>query len=299
MQVEWVTPPGMFRAVRAHLAKREIEQPVLIVGCGRSGTTILGSALGKHPQITYLNEPRRLWARVYPESDVWSRRARARGGRLRLEPADTDDERSRAMRRIFERRAAAGPGCTLLEKLPANSFRIGFLRAVFPDARFVHIFRNGIEVASSIATYAERDPWWGVGDYKWKQLSTLAACSPETAALPALCHTAYHRGLLEWRLTTEALVAELSRVPPGIFLELSYAQLVRDPAASIERVLNFAGLDVHEAVVRFAADNVSRRSVERQAAEPTELEATLGGRLLSISMDPNAPGLVPATSLEP
>jgi hypothetical protein len=35
-----------------------LTRPVFIVGCGRSGTTILGEMLGRHPQLAYLNEPR-------------------------------------------------------------------------------------------------------------------------------------------------------------------------------------------------------------------------------------------------
>ena len=35
--------------------------PVFIIGCGRSGTTILGDTLSKHPKIEYLNERRDLW----------------------------------------------------------------------------------------------------------------------------------------------------------------------------------------------------------------------------------------------
>ena len=34
--------------------------PVFIIGCGRSGTTILGETLSKHSKIKYLNERRDL-----------------------------------------------------------------------------------------------------------------------------------------------------------------------------------------------------------------------------------------------
>ena len=35
--------------------------PVFIIGCGRSGTTILGKTLSNHPKIKYLNERRDLY----------------------------------------------------------------------------------------------------------------------------------------------------------------------------------------------------------------------------------------------
>ena len=45
--------------------------PVFIIGCGRSGTTILGETLSSHPKIKYLNERRTLWHRAYPEFNIW------------------------------------------------------------------------------------------------------------------------------------------------------------------------------------------------------------------------------------
>ena len=58
-------------------------RPVFIVGCGRSGTTALGEVLGRHPLLAYLNEPRDIWL-YEPRTDIWSAKAGARGGRLRL-----------------------------------------------------------------------------------------------------------------------------------------------------------------------------------------------------------------------
>src|SRR5205807_1050578 len=52
-----------------------IESPVFILGCGRSGTTILGNLLAQHPSVTYLHEHRPLWTSAYPETDIWSEHA--------------------------------------------------------------------------------------------------------------------------------------------------------------------------------------------------------------------------------
>ena len=47
--------------------------PVFIIGCGRSGTTILGNTLSNHPKIKYLNERRDLWHKAYPEFNIWNK----------------------------------------------------------------------------------------------------------------------------------------------------------------------------------------------------------------------------------
>lgn len=295
MHIDGVPPAVWVRSALARTGGRELTRPVLVVGCGRSGTTILGSTLGEHPSVTYLNEPRRLWAKAYPETDIWSRRARARGGQLLLGSDDTDVARNRAVRRGFQARIQGGGGTTLVEKLPANSFRLGFVRAIFPEARFIHIFRNGLEVARSIAQYAERDPWWGAGDYKWHELTRIAGRDPDTACLPELCTTHYHRGLLEWRLTTDAVVRELAQLPSSSYLELSYAQFVEDPVYATERILKFVDVAPSSSVSRFVSDNVARRSEEKSTQAPSEFEAGLGGPLLPLSMDPAVTSLVIAS----
>ena len=76
--------------------------PVFIIGCGRSGTTILGKTLSSHPEIKYLNERRDLWHKSYPEFNISTHEqdiivlngtdssSTDAGGRFRFEVA-TDD----------------------------------------------------------------------------------------------------------------------------------------------------------------------------------------------------------------
>ena len=45
---------------------------MFLIRCGRSGTTILSTAIGQNKSITYLNERRDLWHQAYAEFDIWS-----------------------------------------------------------------------------------------------------------------------------------------------------------------------------------------------------------------------------------
>lgn len=258
---------------------KPIQRPIFILGCGRSGTTILGRAMSHHPSITYLNEPRHLWVACYPETDIWSIRAGDRLGKLQLTHHDVREDASQKLRRLFGREARATGRPVLIEKLPINNFRLSFISAIFPDARFVHIVRNGIEVARSIEKMIPKG-WFGADDYKWEQLIHYAGERPETAHLPALCRNDFERGLLEWRLSTEAVNEFLDQQDGQCFCEVSYEELVTDPNEVINRVLEFIGLPRSVAVDLFAKGEIRRRSTKSDDQIQGEDSARVGGMLL-------------------
>ena len=146
---------------------------MFVVGCGRSGTTALGGLLGHHRAIVYLNEPRHIWA-TEPRTDVWSDEARWRGGRLELTADDLTPAAGDRIRRLFAAEVRGEGAARLVEKLPVNSFRIGYLDALCADCLVVHLVRDGHAVARSIVVRAANGPWFGHDDYKWKLLAELA-----------------------------------------------------------------------------------------------------------------------------
>ena len=207
--------------------------PFFIVGCGRSGTTALGEVLGSHPQIKYLNEPRPLW-RNDPRTDVWSGKAGA-GARLDLYDVD-EDTRALLRKRFFSK---AGPNDRLLEKTPVNSFRIDYIRSLFPNARFLHLLRNGLHVARSIGQRFESGGgWFGAGDVKWKLLVDYAQRHDLEAKARAADDDGRLRGLLEWRLAVSHTRERLTDRD----LEIRYEDLVMTPQDEVRRVLDWMGL---------------------------------------------------------
>jgi Sulfotransferase family len=244
--------------------------PCFIVGCGRSGTTILGQCLSQHREVTYLHEPRHIWSRCYPQTDIWSEHARARAGKLELTPEDVQEGSSRKLRTTFRRKTLKTGRPVLIEKLPINSFRMAFLHAIFPRAKFVHIARNGTDVARSIGERADLGKWFGYQDYKWEQLVKHAGKNAGTALLPQLCTTNYERGLLEWRLSLEAVRRFSTRLPGGMICEISYEELIEAPDEVLGRVLSFLGLPDGDAVIDFA-----RRNVKAQRARTIRHDYTV------------------------
>jgi hypothetical protein len=277
-------PAPIARRVRRALwqfaaAPTALTRPVFVVGCGRSGTTILGETLGAHREVAYLNEPRDIW-RYDRRTDIWSRRAERRGGRLCLRAADVDPAIASKIARTFATELHLRGARRLVEKLPINAFRIAYLSTMFPDALFVHVIRNGQDVARSIGQLAERGQWFGRDGYKWRLLAQHAEANG-LGPLAGLCASVDLRGLLEWRLSVRAAREELAKLPEERWLEIRYEDFVHRPAAACERLARFAGLPPDPNLLAFANAKVGRRLACADMARLTPEALRVGGDLLA------------------
>ncbi len=253
--------------------------------------------MAQHSSVTYLHEPRALWTSAYPETDIWSEHAVARQGKLVFTESDENPRKTRALRKLFALELRRSRRPILVEKLPINNFRLPFIRGMFPDCRFIHIWRNGLEVARSIEALSNQGKWFASHQYRWNLLAEYAQSTPETAHLPALCHSYYEKGLLEWRVSSEAATSFLGRLPQDSWLELSYSTFVADPFGTSERIADFLNLTPEQTVRDFIQHNVHRRSESRDGAEVTELECLIGGPLLEQSVKPLQSGLTTCGAL--
>ena len=277
----------LMRKVYANLPLPGVRRPIFIIGCGRSGTTILGTALSQHREVTYLNEPRYLWFSAYPKTDVWSIKAKARKGKLLLTETDIEQRKSNKLSRLFRYETIISRRSVLIEKLPINNFRLNFIQQIFPDARFIHIYRNGLEVAKSIEKLSEQGHWFGSKSYKWEQLVDYSMNLDDVHNLTALCTTYFDKGLLEWRLSTESAVTFLRSLSDNTFFELNYDQFLADPVKSVSQIFDFIGVDNDPKVKDFVLTNVARRSSKLGLEAMSAKAQMIGGEILPLSMDVN------------
>lgn len=258
-----------------------LNRPVFIIGCGRSGTTALGQMLERHPQLAYLNEPRHIWL-YEPRTDIWTDKARRRRGRLRLTAGDLTALAAARIADAFAAEVRLQKARRLVEKLPINTFRIGFIAQLFPDALFVHLVRNGIEVARSIAKYAEAGPWFGHDGYKWQLLSEYAREKGEGNFVD-LSTSDFLRGILEWRLSVSCAFEDLRGLPGHRTLEIRYERFVEDPVAACDLLERFIGIDADARMRQFAATQIQRQSAPAEVRSlPPEALAMAGDLLLRL-----------------
>lgn len=116
----------------------EADALVFIIGAGRSGTTLLSDLLGKIPNFARLAEKRYVW--MY---GAYWRSHDLRGA------ADATPRVRQFIHQFFERARKRANATYLVEKTPSNCFRVPFLTALYPRARFIHIVRDGRSVAFS------------------------------------------------------------------------------------------------------------------------------------------------------
>ncbi len=255
--------------------------PLFILGCGRSGTTLLGQCLAAHPLVTYLNEPRQLWSSCFPKTDIWSPHPESRNARLILGAEDAAPDRQQTLARLFRIETLFSNRPFLVEKTPANNFRIPFLIALFPHACFLYLEREGLAVARSIA---RQNGWYGDGhDYKWHQLARLADSRPETVGLAAQCRTPYEKGLLEWRLSCQSARQNLLKTASARVRFLHYEILLARPIPVLDAIFEWLKIPSHPNPQRFAQQKIQRPPTGDIPAGPqSDFEAKLAGPLLDI-----------------
>jgi hypothetical protein len=132
-----------------------------------------------------------------------------------------------------------------LEKTPKNSLRIPFFDALYPDALFVHLLREPADNVSSIMEA------WKSG--RWRTYRELPGWDgPWSMLLPPGWQALRGRSLAQvaayqWSCTNRVIAEDLAQLPPDRQMRLTYAHLMADPAAAVQRICAFGGIpfDAH------------------------------------------------------
>lgn len=115
--------------------------PVFLVGCSRSGTTVTYETLAASPALLKFGyELPDFWDALYgPLNNGWASEA---AGAEHAKP-----EHRAAALRFFYQRLGAG---RVLDKTCINTLRLPYLHKLFPEAKFVFIQRDGRDNISSM-----------------------------------------------------------------------------------------------------------------------------------------------------
>ena len=264
-----------------------LDRPIIIIGAARSGTTLLGNILAQHPDVAYWVEPRYIWRYRNPTAQTDRR---------------TVDEATPAVKRYIRSKfasfVAARSGARFVEKTPSNCFRVPFVHAVLPEARFVHLIRDGRDVA-----FSARRKWTSPPKKAalWRRLTTLEIplrdfpfyitdalrdvigrqLYPEGAFLwgphveglrkVKAQHGVLHACGVQWRESVRAACDGLADIPDQQQHWIRFEELVTNPSAVLQELLAFAELPPCPAVQshanRVAQSDAAHRWRQRDSTE--------------------------------
>jgi hypothetical protein len=216
------------------------DAPVVILGVSRSGTTLLKEMLDQHPRLAIPPESYfipQLWDRhgewPDPERFVTDIGRLARVREWGVTPADVRERISErpsfadAIQAIYQAYADTRGKPRFGDKTPAYMQRLEVLERAFPDARYVHLVRDGRDAGLSFIEMRRRPR------FNWARPRSLAAF----AAL--------------WRREVEGARRFGRERVPGRYLELRYEGLVADPESTLRELSGFLGLEFDPGMLGF------------------------------------------------
>jgi len=195
--------------------------PIFIVGMPRSGSTLLDHMLSAHSAVTSAGEINDFQRQLHWVADI---APRGNQSLLKiLERAGQLDVDELGARYLMQTQWRAGGRRYFIDKLPINVRMVPFIRRALPHAPILHLRRDPMD-----ACYSNLKIMFG-------------SASPYCYDMQALSHY-YAQYVHLTRHWQEAL--------PGAMLDVPYASLVRDPEATMRRVLAHCGLEVEPACLR-------------------------------------------------
>jgi len=228
-------------------ASPSIARPLIILCAPRSGSTLLFERLsacspdwytvGQESHYQFEGIPALMPAQRGFDSNAL--------GALDATPDVTAELRARFLTSLRDRDGhpapAAGGALRLLEKTPKNALRVPFLRSVFPDARFLYLWREPEECLANLiegwqsgkfVTYPDLPGWQGL---PWSYLLVPGWRRLSGRPLEEIVAA-------QWRTTQEQLLRDMADIAPEDIRALDLADFLAHPDEQLHAICDFAGV---------------------------------------------------------
>lgn len=243
------------------------KSPVFIVGCSRSGTTLLQSLLASHPAIASFPESK-FFVDLIRMPEEQSRRYSLGivGPQLRSTMESFLDEAGhpelkrklpnlplinayvRSFKNILAELTQLQGKSMWLEKTPEHLHRLKYIETFIPEAKVIHIVRNGVDVIASLYEVARRYPQdWG------HAYGTVDSCIKRWSDDIAITHQYITK--------------------PNHTL-IRYEQLIDDLTNEVERLCQFIGVPFHDCMIKNYR-HTSRQLVRARETWKTSTQQTI------------------------
>jgi Sulfotransferase family len=282
-------------------------KPILLLGPGRGGTTLLYKILSLHRDAAFISNfdtrasarllawpalglsrtssGLRRWAWFSAEGQAY---LRSRSPLKRIVPAPVEGEAlygscgvtldeyldpgpketHEALRSALAAVQKRHHGKILLLKRTANNRRIPLLHAAFPECRTIVLWRDGRAVTASLLEVH----WWLDHPVWW-----AGGRTPREMSLNRL--ESIEVAATNWVKEVEAIETGLARAEKRPIMQVHYEEMLARPIETITSLLEFIGLDVTDDYLRQLQSLGLRQATERWRSSMSAAEIKLIERI--------------------
>lgn len=275
------------------------KKPIFIIGAGRSGTNILRDVLTKLPNMI-----------TWPCDEI---NLVFRHGNRNL-PHDEFDKNHvnkkarHYITKTFKQliKASNNVNSIIVEKTCANSLRIPFLNEIFPEAKYIFIYRNGYDVTASAIKrwqssigikylgqkikYVPRFdiPFYTIIFIRNRLYQLFSKKNEQKRWGPiynGMDKDIKHLSIMEvaakqWARCFEKAYADLQKLPNNKFISISYEEFVSDPYSSLERIKKWNNYKWTDSEMKAATIDVRTTSVNKGKQFYKNEESTVVGKII-------------------
>lgn len=288
--------------VSSRAARQElIDRPIFITGLGRSGTTLIHTMLSRHPHVSWLSLlcgkfPGRPYLNRWLMSGIdvpilniylkhrflplenyafWDYYFAGFSHPNRDLVASDVNVRTRTSLRNVASALLTAKRNRLLIKITGLP-RISFLHAIFPDARFVHVLRDGRAVANSRL----KAPFWK----GWQGLNIWGGQMPEHFRQEWERHRRSFVALaaIEWKTHMDQFEAVKQDFPNIDICQVRYECLCANPIGELKRIADHCELTWDPWFETAARAFHVKNENEKWKSDLTEQQCTILGEVLRL-----------------
>jgi hypothetical protein len=234
-------------------ARSQASDPVFVVGCSRSGTTVTYETLAMSRQLlSFGHEIPEFWDSLSgPHHNNWESEA---AGAECVRPGHRE-----AAQRYFFQRLGLG---RVLDKTCINVMRVPYLHALFPNARFVYIHRDGRDNISSLMDGWLHDGHFALGKllgpfpgvvnidggafHEWSFFLPPGWREYNDATLEEVC-------TFQWLAANRLALEALKQIPQAQWIRLRYEDIFDRPVEMFREVFERLELPFDDAIRRRCA----------------------------------------------
>ena len=240
-----------------------VEKPIFIVGVGRSGSSIFHKMLSEHTNLAWLS----YICDIFPKNlriihilvkiidspligkfikrffgpgegyNFWEEHCKGFSEPCRdLLAQDVTNKHKERIPKVFSKILTKRRNRILI-KLTGWS-RIGFLREIFNDAKFIHVKRDRRAVINSLIDVYFWSGWRGPLNWRWGELTPAQVKEWELFDRSFIALAG-----IELKILSKAMEKARKFVDEDNFLEVDYEQLCKDPLGVFKEVVKFCELE--------------------------------------------------------